>query len=112
MPHVKLGKLKCLGQYGVERDRLLAPEIPTFKEQGINVVVDLWRWVVVPKGVSVDRIKILASAFKDILHDKETLARMEEVGNPVSYLPPEEYKNVMEGSEIAIARLLKVAKIE
>lgn len=110
-PHVESGKLKCLAQYGLARDKLF-PQIPTFKEQGIDVVVDLWRWVVVPKGVPAERIKILAAGFKNILHDKETLASLEKVGNPISYLPPEEYENVMKESEVAIARLLKIAKIE
>lgn len=110
MPHVELGKLKCLAQWGVMRDKLF-PQVPTFKDQGIDTAVDLWRWVVVPKGVPEDRIKILATAFKAILQDKGTIARMEKVRNPVSYLPPEEYKNVMEESEIAIVRLVKVAGI-
>lgn len=110
-PHLESGKLKCLAQYGVERDKLF-PQIPTFKEQGIDVIVDLWRWVVVPKGVAADRVKILAAAFKNILHDKETLASLEKVGNPVTYLPPEEYENVMKASEVAMAKLLKIAKME
>jgi len=110
-PHLESGKLKCLAQYGVQRDKLF-PQIPTFKEQGIDVVVDLWRWVVAPKGVPADRVKILAAAFKNILHDTDTLATLEKVGNPVSYLPPEEYEKVMKESEVAIAKLLKIAKME
>ncbi len=111
MPHVESQKLKCLAQYGVERDKLFA-QFPTFKDQGIDVVVDLWRWVVVPKDVPADRIKILAAAFKSMLHDKDTVASLEKVGNPVSYLSPEGYENVMKGSEVAIARLLKISKME
>jgi len=110
-PHLESGKLKCLAQYGVERDKLF-PQIPTFKEQGIDVVVDLWRWVVVPKGVPEERVKILAAAFKNMLHDIETIAALEKVGNPVTYLPPEEYENVMKASEVAITQLLKIAKME
>ncbi len=110
-PHLESGKLKCLAQYGVERDKLF-PQIPTFKEQGIDVVVDLWRWVVVPKGVPEERVKILAAAFKNMLHDKETIAALEKVGNPVTYLSPGEYETVMKTSEVAITQLLKIAKME
>jgi hypothetical protein len=65
------------------------PNVPTFKEQGIYVVVDLWRWIAVPKGTPPERVKVLSAALKNILSDKPTLAAMEKIGFFVSYLPPE-----------------------
>jgi tripartite-type tricarboxylate transporter receptor subunit TctC len=79
---------------------------------GMNVVVDLWRWVVVPKGVPPERIKILADAFKKILQDKETLAALEKIQCPVSYLAPEDYEQVMVKSEGIILPLIKLAKLD
>jgi tripartite-type tricarboxylate transporter receptor subunit TctC len=79
---------------------------------GINVVVDLWRWIVVPKGVPPEKCKILADAFRKMLQDKEILAALEKIQCPVSYLPPEAYEKVMLKSEETILPLIKTAKLD
>jgi tripartite-type tricarboxylate transporter receptor subunit TctC len=110
-PHVASGKFKCLVQFGAERDKAFLPNIPTFKEFGIDVAVDLWRWVVVPKGVPPERVKFLAEAFKKIFQDKEVLASLEKIQCPASYLPPEDYEKAMKASEASILPLIKASKI-
>jgi tripartite-type tricarboxylate transporter receptor subunit TctC len=111
-PHEEAGKLKCLAQFGHKRDMNFVPDVPTFKELGIDVVVDLWRWIVVPKGVPPERVKVLVTGFKNILHDKATVAGMEKTGCFISYLPPEEYEPTMKKSEEIIARLVKIAGLD
>ena len=110
-PHVASGKFKCLVQFGAERDKAFLPNIPTFKEFGIDVAVDLWRWVVVPKGVPPERVKSLAEAFKKIFQDKEVLASLEKIQCPAYYLPPEDYEKAMKTSEGSILPLIKASKI-
>ncbi|HXZ37403.1 MAG TPA: tripartite tricarboxylate transporter substrate binding protein [Thermodesulfobacteriota bacterium] len=108
-PHVDAGKLRCLAQFSAERDKAFLPNIPTYKELGVDVVVDLWRWVVVPKAVSPEKIKFLREAFTKILRDKETLVALEKIQCPVSYLPGEDYEKTMSKSEAAIMPLIKAA---
>jgi tripartite-type tricarboxylate transporter receptor subunit TctC len=108
-PHVDAGKFRCLAQFGAERDKAFLPNVPTYKEQGVDVVVDLWRWVVVPKGVSPEKVKYLRGAFMGILQDKDTLAALEKIQCPVSYLPGEDYEKSMSKSEAAIMPLIKAA---
>jgi len=108
-PHVDAGKLRCLAQFSAERDKAFLPNVPTYKELGVDVVVDLWRWVVVPKAVSPEKIKFLREAFTRILRDKETLAALEKIQCPVSYLPGEDYEKTMSKSEAAIMPLIKAA---
>ena len=79
MPHMNSGKFRCLVQFGRERDKAFLPNVPTLKERGIDVVDDLFRWVVVPKGVPQERVKFLAKAFKKIFQDKTVLASLENV---------------------------------
>lgn len=110
--HLDAGKIKCLGQYGTERDKSILPNIPTFKEKGVNVAMDIWRWIVVPKGVPPERVKVLSDAFKKILHDEATRASMEKIQSPVLYLPPEEYERSMKRSEAVIVPLIKAAKLD
>jgi tripartite-type tricarboxylate transporter receptor subunit TctC len=108
-PHVDAGKFRCLAQFGAERDKAFLPNVPTYKEQGVDVVVDLWRWVVVPKGVSPEKVKYLRGAFMRILQDKDTLGALEKIQCPVSYLPGEDYEKTMSKSEAAIMPLIKAA---
>jgi tripartite-type tricarboxylate transporter receptor subunit TctC len=110
-PHAASGKFKCLVQFGAERDKAFLPNIPTFKEFGIDVAVDLWRWVVVPKGVPPERVKFLSEAFQKIFQDKEVLASLEKIQCPASYLPPEDYEKAMKASEASILPLIKASKI-
>jgi tripartite-type tricarboxylate transporter receptor subunit TctC len=110
-PHVDAGKFLCLAQFGAERDKAFLPKVPTYKEQGVDVVVDLWRWVVVPKTVSLEKIRFLREAFTKLLKDKETLTALEKIQCPVSYLPGEDYEKVMTKSEAAIMPLIKAAKL-
>jgi tripartite-type tricarboxylate transporter receptor subunit TctC len=108
-PHVQAGKLVCLAQFGAERDKAFLPNVPTYKEQGVNVEVDLWRWIIVPKGVPPERVKFLREAYKKILEDKETLAALEKIQCPVAYLPGEDYEKAMSKSEAAVMPLIKAA---
>ncbi len=108
-PHADAGKITCLAQFGAERDKAFLPNVATYKEQGVDVVVDLWRWVVVPKGVSPEKIKFLRAAFMKIFQDKETTVALEKIQCPVSYLPGEDYEKIMMKSEAAIMPLIKAA---
>jgi len=108
-PHADAGKITCLAQFGAERDKAFLPNVATYKEQGVDVVVDLWRWVVAPKGVSAEKIKFLRAAFMKIFQDKETTVALEKIQCPVSYLPGEDYEKIMMKSEAAIMPLIKAA---
>jgi len=109
LPHVAKGTIICLAQYGAERDKAVLPDVPTYKEQGVDVVLDLWRWIVVPKGVSPEKVKFLGAAFMKIFQDKETLAALEKIQCPASYLPGEYYEKEMMKSEAAVNPLIKAA---
>jgi tripartite-type tricarboxylate transporter receptor subunit TctC len=57
------GNLKILGVMSADRDKIF-PDVPTFKQQGVDVQFYTWRGLALPKGVPAD-VKIkLADAFK------------------------------------------------
>ena len=64
----KAGKLKILGVSATER-HFMAPDIPTFREQGHDVVVGAWRCIVGPKGIPEDRLRFLAAVRVVAVHD-------------------------------------------
>jgi tripartite-type tricarboxylate transporter receptor subunit TctC len=77
--HHKGGKLKILGVSATER-HYMAPDVPTFKEQGFDVVVGSWRCVIGPKGMPADRIAFLESNILAVLKDPEFQARAKQSG--------------------------------
>ncbi len=75
----KAGKLKILGVSATER-HFMAPEIPTFREQGFDVVVGSWRCVVAPKGIPEDRLRFLEGSIVSALKDPEFQAKARQAG--------------------------------
>ena len=77
--HHKAGKLKILGVSASER-HYLAPDVPTFKEQGFDVVVGSWRCMAGPKGMPADRIAFLERSLLAVLRDGEFQAKAKAAG--------------------------------
>ena len=64
------GNLKILGVMSSERDKIF-PNVPTFKEQGVDVQFYTWRGLALPKGVpAANKAKIL-DAYKKAFETKE-----------------------------------------
>ncbi len=62
MEHVKAGKLKFLGVFSEEKATEI-PDVPTFKEKGMDLVWGVYKFIVVPKDVPEDVYKKLNEAF-------------------------------------------------
>ncbi len=75
----KAGKLKILGVSATER-HFMAPEIPTFREQGFDVVVGSWRCIIGPKGMPEDRLRFLETNVIAALKDPEFQAKAKAAG--------------------------------
>jgi len=85
-----LEKYKILGITSEERHRL-APDAPTFKEQGIDLTQNITRLFAAPKGIAPEKLARLQEGFENIAKNPEYLKDMEKIGQP------EEWKN---GSEV------------
>jgi tripartite-type tricarboxylate transporter receptor subunit TctC len=75
----KAGKLKILGVSATER-HFMAPDIPTFREQGFDVVVGSWRCIVGPKGIPEDRLRFLETNIVAALKNPEFQAKTKQAG--------------------------------
>ncbi len=79
LEHHKSGAVKILGVMSSER-HFMAPDIPTFAEQGFDVVAGDFRAVVGPAGIPEDRAKILSDALVAVLSSPEFVAKANAAG--------------------------------
>lgn len=77
--HHKSGAARVLGVAGNER-HFLAPDVPTFKEQGIDFVAGVWRVIVGPKGIAADRAATLEAKLLEAMRDKEFQDKAKNAG--------------------------------
>ena len=62
------------------RRHFLAPEVPTFKEQGFDVVYGSWRVIAGPRGIPLDRLQVLEEKLLATLRDPAFVARAQKAG--------------------------------
>jgi tripartite-type tricarboxylate transporter receptor subunit TctC len=92
LPHYKAGRLRGLAVALEKRDASI-PDVPTFKEAGLDVVTaGSVKGVAGPRGLPKDVIAYLDGKFKDVTNDPEFQKIMREIGQPVTYLGAEDYK--------------------
>ena len=76
LPHIQAGKLKALGFIGKRRSEL-APEIPTFEEQGLaGIDIQAWMGILAHINTRPERVAALAQAVALVMKQDETLRRL------------------------------------
>ncbi len=110
IPNISAGKLKGLAVTSATRFPGL-PDIPTAKEQGIDITATVWFAVVGPAGTPPEVIKKLNSEINAIISSTYGKAKMQQYGAVVNAGPPElltklinedakKWKNVIETASI------------
>lgn len=89
---VKYGSVKVLAV--TSEKRLMDSDfrnVPTFREQGLDVVMEQWIGIGVPKGVSKNVKNKLVNSFKRIANDPEFEKSINNSGITVTYLAPDSF---------------------
>lgn len=97
-PQVKAGKLRLLAIAADERHPDY-PDVPTFKEKGIDFVMGNYSGFVAPKGVSDAQIKILEEAIGKCMQDPEITNFLLSAGFQPLYLNAEEFGKIVQSAE-------------
>ena len=106
--HVKSGTIRILGVAEEKRLTLSGFEnVPTFKEQGLNVTFDFWVGVVAPKGIPTAEKAKLAAGLKEMINTPEFNKDMQELGMVVDYLGPAEFKDRWIADNEKLAKVVK-----
>jgi tripartite-type tricarboxylate transporter receptor subunit TctC len=87
---VEAGQLKFLG-IATEKRHPEMPSVPTLKELGVNVVYDVNRGIMAPKGTPADILAKLGSACAAATKEPEFAKAMRLQGTDVRYLGRAEY---------------------
>ncbi len=107
-PHVAGGKARLLVMPTENRDPAF-PDIPTLKEQGHPMVMELFRGLSVPKGTPDSVIKKLADAFKKGSQEPSFTNIAKKKGFNVSYMGRAEFEGYLKVQNELIARAYKVS---
>ncbi len=105
---VKSGKIKVLAISAEQR--LTDPDfknVPTFKEEGLNVVFAMWYGVAAPKGLPENIKTRLAEGFKEIYNDPELKKNMQDLGMTVEYLGPQEFSEKWSNETVRLTKIVK-----
>ncbi len=90
LDYVAEGDLRILGVMAEERSPD-APDVPTFREQGVNVIAGASRGLAVPAGTSDAITKKLSAAVAKAMADPEYIAKAKAAGVPLHYLNAKDY---------------------
>lgn len=89
--YMETGELKAFGIADEKRSKHL-PDLPTLKEQGVDLVFALKRGVVAPKGTPKDKIEHWSQVFKKASENADLLKQMDAKGTDVQWVGPADYR--------------------
>ncbi|MGI6284375.1 tripartite tricarboxylate transporter substrate binding protein [Neomoorella humiferrea] len=101
----KKGELRALGVMSDNRSEFL-PDVPTFKEQGLNVNMSVSRGIAAPAGTPNEVLNILASALDKAIKNPEHVAKAKEMGLTLDPITGEAYKKFLKQQEQMIKELM------
>jgi tripartite-type tricarboxylate transporter receptor subunit TctC len=87
------------------RASTLAADVPTFKDQGVDLVFASERGIVAPKGLPADVEQKIAAALRQIAASAEFQAQMKQQFTEMDYLPGAEWKKRLDASEAGFRRM-------
>jgi len=105
----KTGAFRVLGVSAEERTPLM-PDVPTMKEQGVDILAATARGWVAPQGTPPEVISLLESAMRKVDAMPEYRQKMEAAGLPTKFLGGAEYDKYLQAEEQRVGELLKSLK--
>lgn len=77
IPQHKAGKIRILAMSGARRSPF-APEVPTFKEAGLDLVATGWNTFFAPAAMPRDKVARLSQAIREVMQDPDTVRRFKD----------------------------------
>ena len=87
---MKAGKLRALAQFG-EKRAASAPDVPTLKELGYDVVFSLWVGLFAPKGTPAPIVQRLGAESRKVAESEQFKSAIHNIGDEVAYLDSQQF---------------------
>jgi putative tricarboxylic transport membrane protein len=102
---IKAGKLRVVGVTSPERTP--GVDAPTFKEQGIDLVLTNWRSVVAPPGITDAQKKALVDVVEKMVKSESWKSILKQKGWDDAYLAGDEFAAFLKQEQVRVAGVLK-----
>jgi tripartite-type tricarboxylate transporter receptor subunit TctC len=103
--HVKSGDLHVLAVLGSKRDPVF-PDVPTARELGYDVTLDMWRGIAVPKGTPRPIITKLQDAIRVTVESQQFKDAGQAIGFVPAYLAAGDFSKVIASDDAKLAQLM------
>lgn len=103
---IRAGRLRPLAGWGSSRLASL-PDVPTFRELGMEVEYFIWSGVFVAAGTPAAIVNTLREAVRRAVQDADFKATMEKIQTPVVYLDAPDFLKYWEADARRMAGVLK-----
>lgn len=103
---VKQGQVRLIAALIPARDPALA-DVPTASEQGVEVSLEAWRGIAVPKGTPRAVIGQLEGAIRKTVESPEFVKGAENLGVRPAFMPANEFGALIAAEDQTIARLMQ-----
>lgn len=106
MSQVQAGQVRILAVTGEERLASL-PDVPTFKEKGIDLTLSLWRGIAVPAGTPKAVIDKLEAAFKKVAESQEFKDFAKQMGANIEFRGAADFDKFIAEQDKILADLME-----
>lgn len=100
-------EMRLLGIASEQRSTAFAPDVATLKEQGYDIVSDIRRCFLTPKGLDPEQLKYLRGTFEQICKDPDYIKDMITAGQPEEYMSGDDFFEYMKVQQVKIEAALK-----
>lgn len=104
---VKQGQARLIAALIPERDPAL-PGVPTAREQGIDVSLEAWRGIAVPRGTPQQAIGMLEGAIRRTVESVEFQKSSENLGVRPAFMPADEFSALISKEDASLSRLMQL----
>jgi tripartite-type tricarboxylate transporter receptor subunit TctC len=111
-PHLKSGRIRTLGSWAGARTAAL-PDVPTMREQGVDVEFYIWAGVFTPAGLPADVRERITAAVRQSAQDPEFVKALANVNTPVNYKEGRDFDQFLDADTKRLAAVVqKMGKTE
>jgi len=103
---LKQGQIRLLASLTQNRDPAW-PDVPTARELGLEVVLDAWRGIAVPRGTPPQIISQIENSIRATTGSAEFVAQSEKLGVRPAFLSAAEFSALVAREDAELSRLMQ-----